>query len=227
MSTKEIVEELLENEYELSKEIHSCYQKIKEINSEIYMIIRELKIKRNKELKLRKKDLYDELEYMEFKKMELYSELNKVKEELAMYKDELDDEGVLKGDKVDLYKALLHDEDYEYSYKICLHGTKEVVGQIEYGNTVEEPYKGWEGDISYSIKEEYRGNGFALEALKVLTDKLYSDGIKEVYVATSRNNVSSQRVAEKFGGKIDSQLSDEYSVIYKCDLKKIKGIKSR
>ena len=45
------------------------------------MIIRELKIKRNKELKLRKKDLYDELEYIEFKKMELYSELNKVKDD--------------------------------------------------------------------------------------------------------------------------------------------------
>ena len=227
MSTKEVVEELLENEYELSKEIYSCYQRIKEINSEIHAITGKFSIKRNKELKSKKKDLFSELEYMEFKKMELYSELNKVKEELSKYKDELDDDGVLKGDKVDLYKALLHDEDYEYSYKICLHGTKEVVGQIEYGNTVEEPYKGWEGDISYSIKEEYRGNGFALESLKILTDKLYSDGIKEVYVATYRNNFSSQRVAEKFGGKIDNELSDEYSLVYKCDLKKIKGIKNR
>ena len=227
MSAKEIVEELLEREDELCKAINACYKKAKEINTEIYKISNKFSVIKYRELKQRKKNLYDELEYIEFKKMELYSELNEVREELLKYKDELDEDEVLKGDKVDLYKALLHDEDYEYSYKICLHGTKEIVGQIEYGNSVEEPYQGWEGDISYNIKEEYRGNGFALEALKLLTDRLHKEGIKEVYVATSRKNVSSQRVAEKFGGVIDKELSDEYSVIYKCDLKKIKGVKNR
>lgn len=227
MSSKEIVEELLEREYELCREINACYKKAKEINTEIYKISKKFSITEYRKLKLRKKNLYNELEYLEYRKMELYSELNEVKEELLKYKDELDEDGVLKGEKVDLYKALLHDEDYEYSYKICLKGTKEIVGQIEYGNSVEEPYQGWEGDISYNIKEEYRGNGFALDALKLLTDRLYKEGIKEVYVATSRSNTSSQRVAEKFGGEIDKELSDEYSVIYKCDLKKIKEIKKR
>lgn len=227
MNAKEIVEELLKREYEICKEINACYKKIKEVNRELYQISNKFSVIKYRELKQRKKNLYNELEYVEFKKMELYSELNQVKEELLKYKDELDEDEVLKGDKVDLYKALLHDEDYEYSYKICLHGTKEIVGQIEYGNSVEEPYQGWEGDISYNIKEEYRGNGFALEALKLLTDRLHKEGIKEVYVATSRSNTSSQRVAEKFGGEIDKELSDDYSVIYRCDLKKIKGVKNR
>ena len=56
---------------------------------------------------------------------------------------------------------------------------------------------------------------------------MYSDGIKEVYVAMIRKNYASQRVAEKCGGKLVDECCDDYKLLYKCDLKQIKEIKKR
>ena len=49
MSAKEIVEELLEREYEICKEINACYKKIKEVNKEIYQISNKFSILKYRE----------------------------------------------------------------------------------------------------------------------------------------------------------------------------------
>jgi predicted acetyltransferase len=124
---------------------------------------------------------------------------------------------------VDLYKVGLE----PYCYSICLHGTKEVIGDIKYRGELDEITTLSTGNIGYYIAKQYRCNGYVSEALQILSDKLYEDGINTIYIAAKPDNIASRRVAEKFGGKIMHNFSSEFSVIYKCDLNKIKQSKKR
>ena len=122
----------------------------------------------------------------------------------------------LVSDKVDLYL-----DDYEeFHYLICNHNTKNPLGYINYLGEVS--YKTSFGNISYYIRDNYRGNNYALSALHLMTDYLYKQGIKEVYIATTKDNIPSNKIAMKFGGnKIPSSHKD--IVTYKCDLSSIKN----
>lgn len=84
-------------------------------------------------------------------------------------------------------------------YLIYLHGESVEVGGIRY-----RPYNRTKrfGDVGYHIDPPYQNNGYATEALALLGEKLFEDGITDMWVSVRDYNGSSKRVAEKNNGKI-------------------------
>ena len=149
--------------------------------------------------------------------IQIREQLGKIRKKKIKLREILDDESMVEGVKVDLYKTLL-DDGYCYDYKICLHGTKTVVGHVHYMGEIDKLYIGYEGNIGYGVDDEHRGKGYASEALSLLLDKLSKDGIKQAYIAVARYNVASHKVAQKVGGKLVKEFSLPEQSLYKCDL---------
>lgn len=177
------------------------------------------------EEKIREK--WDECYYKEdilIKEREtIKKELTSIQKKLCELRGLMDVKSKLEGKKVDLYRRGIE----EYYYDVCLHGTKEVIGHVGYRGRLDKICKGSTGNIGYYIAKQHRRNGYMSEALQILTDKLYKDGIKEIYIAIDPSNIASIRVAEKIGGKLMNKVSSDFSVVYKCDLKHIKKAKKR
>ena len=112
----------------------------------------------------------------------------------------------LKGKKIDLKlnKAVDGDDSKGYVpallYNIVLTGTDTIVGRcdarIGYNENI---YYG--GHLGYSVKEEYRGNGYAVEAVELLKTVFKANDIHWVYITNNPDNHPSIRVCEKVGAK--------------------------
>ena len=85
------------------------------------------------------------------------------------------------------------------SFAIYLHGKPIQIGEIDYRDYHCSEYL---GDIGYAIDEQYRNHGYATEALSLLSEKLYEEGITDFWVSVNDNNMSSIRVIEKSGGEL-------------------------
>ncbi len=85
-------------------------------------------------------------------------------------------------------------------YDIVLKDSGVVIGECDarIGQN-ENTYYG--GNIGYSIFEQYRGNGYATEAVKLLLNIFKDNNMKEVYVTNDVSNYASKRVCEKSGGE--------------------------
>ena len=84
-------------------------------------------------------------------------------------------------------------------YFIFLHDQPVEVGSIQY-----RTYHADErlGDVGYHINYEYRDNGYATEALSLLSEKLYEDKVPDMWITVKDSNHKSIRVIEKNGGNI-------------------------
>lgn len=89
--------------------------------------------------------------------------------------------------------------DNQSQFAIYLHGKSIEIGKIEYRGYHWNEYL---GDIGYDIDEEYRNHGYATEALSLLSEKLYEEGINDFWISVYDNNTSSIRVIEKNDGKL-------------------------
>ena len=81
---------------------------------------------------------------------------------------------------------------------IVLKETKEIIGCIEFNfKDKKDDYYDYKGNVSYEIKDIYRGFGYATLALKLLKLYLVNQEIadKELYVSVEENNLASQKVA--------------------------------
>lgn len=120
--------------------------------------------------------------------------------------------------EIDLY---LEYHNLETGYRMCkifLHNTSTYIGDIKFfgkSNYIAT------GNIAYNINQKFRGHGYALKALKLITDKIYEDGIDKVYIAAFDYNIPSIKTIEKFGGVLVENNRKIRS--YECDLKKIKN----
>gem|GEM_PF-749233 len=87
-----------------------------------------------------------------------------------------------------------------YRFDIVLHTADVVVGKIDARIGFNESvYYG--GHVGYTVKEEYRGNGFAVEAVKLLEQVFTSNGMQMIYITNSPGNEASIRVCEKLGAE--------------------------
>ena len=110
------------------------------------------------------------------------------------------------GKKIDLVLNKMVDADDERGfvpallYNIVLHGTDEIVGccdaRIGYNENI---YYG--GHLGYSVKEEHRGNGYAVEAVELLKQVFKANNIRHIYITNNPDNHPSIRVCEKVGAK--------------------------
>ena len=64
-------------------------------------------------------------------------------------------------------------------------------------------------ELGYWIAEEYWGNGYAVEASKILIEHAFNDlNVKEIYASYRLENNQSKRVLEKLGFKYYSELKN-------------------
>lgn len=57
------------------------------------------------------------------------------------------------------------------------------------------------GHVGYSIDEEYRGNGYAVEAVNLVKEIFKANKMNFIYITNSPDNHASIRVCEKLGAK--------------------------
>lgn len=93
---------------------------------------------------------------------------------------------------------------------------KAIVGTINFKNS---PYKTKTVEVGFSVNPNYRNNGYATTALKLLSDWAFSNKIKKITATTDKNNVASQKVLEKNSFVVDK--NDKNIVFYsKSSVKK-------
>ena len=85
-------------------------------------------------------------------------------------------------------------------YNIVLHGTNQVVGVIDARiGSNENLYYG--GHIGYTVNEEFRGHGYAVEAVELVKQVFILNEMHKVYITNNLDNKASIRVCEKAGAK--------------------------
>ena len=100
-----------------------------------------------------------------------------------------------------------------YNFAICLGG--EQIGYIDLriGYTAGLYYG---GQIGYAIDEEYRGNGYAARACRLLAPVAKAHGMTKLLITNEYKNAASQRVCEKLGARhLRTAELPEWSDLYK------------
>lgn len=193
----------------------------------------ELKYVRSLEDLEKVKDIDRNLEILNKKLVLLEEEkrgIDKFQKIEELWHEVLSDIYLLKDMKNDLVSLVKYNNNIElrksfhnkYNYSIYLRGTNEYVGKINYRTF---HTSGYLGDVGYSINKEFRGNGYALQALELLSEKLYEDNIPNFYISTYESNIASKKTIEKYGGKISS--IDGNVLIYTCDTRLCNKVSER
>lgn len=85
------------------------------------------------------------------------------------------------------------------NYDICLKdGTK--IGEISAKLGTNE-FTFYIGNVGYSIDEQYRGYGYAVEAVKLIKKLFKENGFKRIVITQVPENKASKRVCEKLGAR--------------------------
>lgn len=81
-------------------------------------------------------------------------------------------------------------------YDIYLHNTSKQIGSCSAKLGLNDVLF-YIGNVGYEINEEYRGNGFAVDAVKLLIKLFKLNGFKKIIITQVPTNVASIRVCEK------------------------------
>lgn len=106
-----------------------------------------------------------------------------------------------------------------YIYDMYCH--KEIVGTLTFrtGTNVDNYYG---GHIGYSVEPEFRGNGYAYEALLCLEPFIVEQGYREVILTCDPKNIASKKTIEKLATFIETK---EIPKKYKKEFTKEEKIK--
>lgn len=88
-----------------------------------------------------------------------------------------------------------------YWYDIIENKTNKTVGKISI-RLGQNYHSYFNGNIGYEIDEEYRGNGYAYIASKMVMAIAEEYGMKEIYLTCEKDNIASYKTIEK----LDSEL---------------------
>lgn len=97
-------------------------------------------------------------------------------------------------------------------YDILLSGTDIVVGECSAKIGFNESIF-YIGNVGYAINEELRGNGYAVEAVKLLLKLFRINNFKSIIITQNPQNKASFRVCEKLSAKFLGTYSiPEYNI---------------
>ena len=153
---------------------------------------------------------------------QLYNHLNLVME--YRYFPVISDEEITLSWPCRFGETDINDKKYEF-FEILLNDTNEVIGTISYDYQTSSGFS-YGGNISYNVKEQFRGNHYATKALsllkKLLKDNKF-DGDKDLYIATLPDNYQSQKVAISNNAELVYQgnVPENDSVNYIDGVKKV------
>ena len=221
------MEELLKEEKDINRRIDEILDydnyNTPEINAlskridELWSNNDEISIEEKKEL-LDKSRQLSELKFQ--KTLEFKSELDKLYDRLQ----EIGDlklkliSPVIVGERIGLKNL---SDSICYEYLITLNDTNEIIGNITYrGHHVSD----FLGDVGFNVGEKYRGNGYAYEALQLLSSYLFEHGIKDFWISAYATNIPSAKTIRKYGGKNISKYDG--ILLYECETRQIINEKS-
>ena len=81
-----------------------------------------------------------------------------------------------------------------YAYYIVLNDTDRAIGSIDIHNIDLNNYS---AEIGYWLSEEYNGNGYMSEAVKLIEKQAFDAGLNRIVIRSEVANIPSSRVAEK------------------------------
>ena len=161
----------------------------------------------SKKIEEKRKERYYESERISRRLNELYKELDSIEEEIIVHTP-----AVATGDRLELKKE---DSDIRGKYLIYLKGTSNCIGYISYSGYHASDFF---GDVGVTIEYMYRGNNYFYEALNILSDLLYKNGIIDFWITAYKDNIPSVRTIQKYGG-IQLESENPRVFIYDCKTK--------
>jgi predicted acetyltransferase len=191
---------------ELNQQLQATEQQINEIQQRIYELwskIDDLYDKeQNEETRNKKRDEYrKQQDILRYKEEMLYYKQEEIEYEILLLTPPIKE-----NEKIDLRKTV------RGRYIIFIHNSKIPVGEINY-----RAYHSSEifGDIGYTVHEEFRGNNYAFEALQLLSELLYEEGIPDFWISTYDSNIPSLKTIEKYGGTIIK--TERNIILFQCE----------
>ena len=165
-----------------------------------------------KKLEIKLDQISEDLDDLDYEEDENeYNKILDMKDNIKKQIYEIDKAIILKSkpdasnEKIDLKKNI-HKPSKFGEYYIFLHNTNTIVGVIDFQS---------EESIGGIIYEEYRGNHYLYEALNLLGEILYKNGIEYIYPIILKDNIASRKSVEKYGGKLIKELENDL-VQYEC-----------
>ena len=165
-----------------------------------------------KKLEIKLDQISEDLDDLDYEDDENeYNKILDMKDNIKKQIYEIDNAIILKSkpdasnEKIDLKKNI-HKPSKFGEYYIFLHNTNTIVGVIDFQS---------EESIGGIIYEEYRGNHYLYEALNLLGEILYKNGIEYIYPIILKDNIASRKSVERYGGKLIKELENDL-VQYEC-----------
>ena len=165
-----------------------------------------------KKLEIKLDQISEDLDDLDYEEDENeYNKILDMKDNIKKQIYEIDKAIILKSkpdasnEKIDLKKNI-HKPSKFGEYYIFLHNTNTIVGVIDFQS---------EESIGGIIYEEYRGNHYLYEALNLLGEILYKNGIEYIYPIILKDNIASRKSVERYGGKLIKKLENDL-VQYEC-----------
>lgn len=85
-----------------------------------------------------------------------------------------------------------------YIYDITMHGENTPIGRIDVRiGSNNNTYYG--GNIGYRVFEEYRGNGYAAKACRIIAQVAKAHGMDSVIITCNPDNIPSRKTCENVG----------------------------
>lgn len=162
------------------------------------------------------------------KKNKLRAEVSEIFARLALISDE--DYKPIIGNGILTLSSRFKDykqSDVAGDFEIVLDETKEIVGEIDFQLGKKFEYA---GNVSYAIREQFRNQHYATNALKLLIELVghnESDVDKSLFIAVKPVNVASQKVALNNDATLiyDGDVPKEDSLYYIDGIKQVKVYK--
>ena len=182
----------------IKQQINQIRQKIKELWSEIDDLYDK---EQNEEIKEKKINEYQKpLDILFHEGKMLYNKLREIEDEIFFLAPPIKE-----NEKIDLR------EIGRGIYNIYIHNSKIHIGLITYSGYHSNETS---GDIGYLIHEEFRGKNYSFEALQLLSEILYENGIPDFWISTYNTNIPSLKTIEKYGGTI---IKEQYNItLFQC-----------
>ena len=215
----ELKERLLEKRKELENKARKVYDYWDEIDDKFFES--EKTEEAQKKINLEKEKINKRLDqiYDEIHKLGL----DKVEAEIWIKKPPVATNNIIDLRKGSIAFAPIKEEVITGMYDIYLHNTNTYIGCIMYsGYHCHNIYR----DVGFQINKEYRGHGYAYQALTLLSNLLYKKGINDFWITVDKDNIPSIKTIKKYGGKLlkeyKSGLLENPAILdFECKTRKI------
>lgn len=94
-----------------------------------------------------------------------------------------------------------------------LYDQQTPIGYVGIRTKLNPQWKKWSGNIFYTIRPSKRHLGYGTKALKLAVEECKKLNINPIYIQANKDNVFSQRIIEKNGGKLYSSGETKYYTI--------------